>query len=186
MYHDADFADPIVAKPGRPSMGATLASLWFGVCLVNMIVPALLGLERTRGDGRAGMFLGIVAVLGLGFLAYAGGELRESLRTVTYGGWVVAATQIVPLLQFVAGGLGVGAADAMGWTADRIATENFLARVDTLAGGLIATLVTGGLLIAVAGFLGFLGRLVHRPERFEPTPRIKPIPKSGRLGRDPA
>lgn len=132
MRPDPGFAEPIVAKPGRPSMGATLASPWFGVCLVNMIVPALLGLDLTRGDGRAGMFMGIVAVLGLGFLAYAGGVLRESLRTVTYGGWVVAATQNVPLLQFFAGGIGVGAADAVGWTTDRIATENFHARVDTL------------------------------------------------------
>lgn len=66
MRPDPDFAEPIVAKDDGPWGDEALMRLWFWACVVNAIVPFLIGAGATAGEARGGMLLGVVAIVGVG------------------------------------------------------------------------------------------------------------------------
>lgn len=175
MRYDPDFANPIFAKVEGPAADGPLSRLWFWACVLNSIVPFLLGTAVTSGLARGGMVLGIVAVVWFGWSL--AGTFPEVVRTVVYGGWVVALAQLFPVFQVIAGVIAVSAVTQLGLGIG----EGQGSRVDGLAGGFLATIVTGGLLIALAGVLGGIGRVVAylaRGVRGGETGRgIEPTPK---------
>lgn len=151
MAYDPDFDGAIVKRTGWPvgrPMDRPPYDLWTWVFLANLPVATFLGCHAAYGPGLFGMGLGM-AVL------YAGGRWRcranpRAVRMVSYGGLITAALQIIPLLQIFAGILGIAAARALGQHENTHAAGAL-----TILGGLIATLVTGIVLISLAGLAGF-------------------------------
>jgi len=152
---DPDFADgkcvktPVVTPP-------TWA--WSAVVVANLPVTALLGWLITVEMGRVGMACGILLLYWLGYLAcFLAGEY---VRTVIYGAWVVAVSQTFPLLQIVAG----APANLLVQVMERgeISETGPPESITTLLGGLLATLVTGSILIASAAAFGVGIRVIIR------------------------
>lgn len=151
MAYDPDFDGAIVKRPGwaadRPGDWPPY-DLWTWVYLANLPVATFLGFHTAYGPGLIGMVLGVAGV-------YAGGRWRcranpRAFRMVSYGGLITAALQIFPLLHIFAGVLGIGAASVLGQYENTHAAGAL-----TLLGGLIATLVTGIVMISLAGVAGF-------------------------------
>ena len=124
---------------------------WMGVYLVNLIVPLYFGSLVTRGLGKAGMVIGILLVFSLGCLLCF--VSRKIILAIVYGGWIVAASQFFPLLHIFAGSIGIRAASALGMTTTHRPDD---VDVDTALGGVLATVVTGAILLAVSSILGLV------------------------------
>lgn len=150
MAYDPDFDGAAVKRPGwaveRP-MGRPPYSLWGWVYLANLPLATFLGFRVAYGPGWIGMASGVAGL-------YAAGRWMcrvnpRVVRTVSYGGVIVAAAQCIPILQLVAGVLGMAAANMLGQAPfpDQVGSM-------TLMGGLIATLATGAALIACAWIAG--------------------------------
>jgi hypothetical protein len=146
---DPYFAGQILAKSGKPPGpgGPPPVAAWIGAYAVNLILPVYLGWMMTRGGGRVGMMVGIITVFALGWRACF--VYREAVLTVSYGGWIVAASQFVPFLQMLAGLIGAGVAMAM---------TRETRDLSTAISGFLATLLTGGILIAFAAVFGLVIR----------------------------
>ena len=144
MSNPADpyFSGPDPGEPGqdkRPGRGELpLWLLWFGVYLVNMPIPIILALALVEGAGTVGMAVGIVLVFGIGCGACV--FARRLTIPVILGGLVVALGQLFPILQVMAGSIGMGMAKS---------GDEFLQ-------GLVATIITGGILLTAATMLGLL------------------------------
>lgn len=157
--NDPDFPGDIIEKGGEQARIDPTMIYWTMVCLANLVAPGILGGIATSGNARVGMVLGVFVVLALGLAACQ--VHRWAVLTVVYGGWIVAGFQPLPLMQFAAGALGMmAAAEAEAVTGGRPL------HLTTLLGGLIATVVTGGVLIGFAAAFGlamrglaFLGRM---------------------------
>ena len=120
---------------------------WLVVYAINLILPLHFGWTVTRGGGRVGMLSCTLLPFALGcrvcFLS------RTAILTVVWGGWVVAAFQCVAVLHIVAGAIGLRTALALGLVTGQRADD-----VGTVLGGAMATVVTGGILLAVAAVFG--------------------------------
>ncbi len=144
---DPYFAGRILDKSGEPTGSHGLPPLiaWSCVYAVNLIGPVYWGSMVTRDGGRVGMLIGIIVVFVLGWrVCYVS---RSTVLTVVYGGWIVAASQFLPILHLFAGGIGIAAAEPM---------SGGDGNLNTVLGGFIATLVTGCILIALAAAFGVI------------------------------
>lgn len=121
--------------------------IWIGVFAANLIVPLWRGWGVVEERGAIGMCLGIGSCF---FVAtYAAIERYEWLRfALPFGGTIVAASQIFPVLQMIAGFAGLLVASLLG-QADRE-----LLSVTSELGGFAVTIVTGGLLLTAAFGIG--------------------------------
>ncbi len=117
-------------------------------------MPLQFAWSITRQSGRAGMLAGILCYFGAGCLVAL--KSRRVLMTVVYGGWVVAASQAVPFLQMISGIFGVTAAGAVGQSSK----PGIEGDLNGEAGGFIATVVTGGILLVAALVLGLVIRVI--------------------------
>ncbi len=134
--------EPVKGKPFDAG-GRALVLSWAVVFAANLIVPGFLGWMVTREGGKLGMLIGTILVFALGCRACF--VSRRAMLTVVYGGWVVAASQLFPFLQMLAGMMGVEVAVALGQ-----ATDERLPDVVTISGGVVATMFVGFALIAAA------------------------------------
>ena len=158
---DPYFAGRVEDKAG-PSKGERPASVkrppvlaWTVVYIVNLFLPVFLGLSATREGGKFGMLLGVILYFTLGcYLCYVA---REVVRTLVYGGWVVAVAQCFLFPHMIVGLFGVSSAGALGQAADLDVTSE--------PGGFIATLVTGGILLAAAAVFGLVIRWIMSGRR---------------------
>ncbi len=123
---------------------------WALVYWINAIVPFALGLAVTGGAGLVGMLLGLALMFG------AAGRLtavsREFKIAFEVGGWIVAASQLFPVLQVLAGAIGLRA--AAGWR--QAADHSPMISANGVLGGFIATVGTGGILMTFAMGIGML------------------------------
>lgn len=130
---------------------------WSTVFAANLVVPLHFGLERTREDGRLGMIFGMAA-LWVGGIVACWRDVRTRLA-LTIGGVFVAFSQIVPLMQMIAGLIGLHL-----W--DKDLDHHVLS---TLGGGFTVTIITGPILIVVAFIIGYLVCLLFGPPDSTPT-----------------
>jgi hypothetical protein len=122
----------------KPPSGPPPLVAWFCVYAVNLIFPVAMGWSITREGGKIGMVIGIVAVFALGCrLCFMS---RRAMLPVVYAGWIVAVSQLAPILHIFAGMVGVSVAHVFG-------DETMRGEVNTVLGGFLATIVTGGILI---------------------------------------
>lgn len=151
-----------------PSASQQWQLRWPIALLLNLILPILLAWDLTARSGRIGMAAGIGLIWYLGHRLCAVGARMG--RALVVGGFVVALSQICPVLQMASGVLGIAIASAVG--------QGYLPYVDDLAspgvselGGLIATLTTGAVLILTA--IGF-GAFITMSR--QPRPVARPAP----------
>jgi hypothetical protein len=135
---------------------------WSAVYGLNLILPLLYGWSMTNDGGRVGMFAMIAMLYAFGIWAC---RSNRSLGIVlTVGGGIVALTQLFPAPQIFAGMIGTSIANRIEGVAK--APDDVTEDINTVLGGVIATGMTGGLLILLALVLGAifwgLGRSVTR------------------------
>ena len=141
---------------------------WFVIFFVNLPVCISFGYNSTTGSGRLGMGVGLL------ILFAAGWESSRRWRSlgvdIVLGGAFVALSQLLPIAQFVAGGIGLTAA---GWLDPAVKLPQLPDFAVRFSPALVATMITGVLLMAGALALGFASRLVtprhwrYGPETYE-------------------
>lgn len=153
MGYDPDFQD-LPAKGVDRFRGkrepASLAGLWTWVYIANLPFPAFMGSFICYGTGLLGMVAGAALLYGEGRRSC--GRHPWAVGTVCYGGVFVAIAQLVPIFHMLAGMLGVGVAGYL--TRQEVRGGSNLGPT----GALIATVVTGLLLIAWALVAGLIIR----------------------------
>ena len=85
---------------------------WIFVCAINMAVPLFFSATLTEEHGKLGMVLAVVSFFICGCFLCA--FQRDLALAVIIGGVVVAMTQLMPILQIVAGTIGLAVGDALG------------------------------------------------------------------------
>ncbi|WP_435018438.1 hypothetical protein TA3x_000412 [Tundrisphaera sp. TA3] len=141
-----DVADGKIARSKGPMIVA-----WIAVFCANLPVPLFLAAGLTQKAGKGGMILAILLMLALGAMAVSAS--RKGGWAVVIGGWIVAVSQLMPVLHIIAGSMGMSA--ALG------GTKAYSAGLDDEPGGFIATIVTGGILITIALAIGAVLLLVR-------------------------
>ena len=142
--------DPYFAGQGldqsakRRSPDANLSRpAWGCVFATNLIVPLIFGWTACFRAGVFGMFVGMLVVFGLG--CYWSSRSRWVMRTVVYGGWVVASFQLFPFFHVIAGMMAISLARSPG--AGDAEEPGF---ITSELGGFIATLGTAAILLTVS------------------------------------
>jgi hypothetical protein len=138
----------------RYASGLHLA--WVIVFLLNLVTPLLFGWSRTESSGRIGMLIAAFLLLALGYGAC--GTARGIARPLVAGGILVAISQFFPLIQIIAGLIGMGIGSAAGQVDGRGDIGPGFVRTET--GGFLVTLVTGGLLMTAALVAGAFLRII--------------------------
>jgi MFS family permease len=151
--------DPLSRRARAWTYGA-----WIFVCAINMAVPLLFSATLTEEHGKLGMLLAVVSFFLCGCLLCA--FQRNLALAVIIGGVIVALTQLFPILHIVAGWIGMAVGDLLG-VADFGRGDDSPRLLNEL-GGFVVTLVTGGILMAIATGIGLTiqwftaRRRVHR------------------------
>ena len=136
---------------GKPeeAAGRPLSRAWLTVFLANSPVPLFYAWFLTAKHGRIGMVAAIVLWWSLGHLVCKTNR-RLGLSLVA-GGILVALSQCFPLLQIIAGMVSL---NIYGRLAQAVAGGSVRGpQEQTEFGGFLVTMLTGGMLMAVA--LGF-------------------------------
>lgn len=156
-------ADTSRKATGSGPIPKLIFNWWVLVFLGNLFIPLLLGWDMTTPRGRVGMGLGILVLCLLGIVACARSVLVG--RMLIVGGAVVALSQFLPIPQIIAGSIGMNTGVAVGLVRALPERQNEPEDVSNVAGGLVVTLMSGGLLMAAAIVLGFMARIVT-PDRW--------------------
>jgi hypothetical protein len=143
-------------RAGDRRYASRLHLAWVIVFLLNLVVPGFFGWMVTESGGRNGMLIATLLLLALGYGAC--GAARRTARTLVFGGLLVTITQFFPLVQIVAGFIGLGIGEAIG-QAD-MSDDALPGQVKSEAGGFLITLVTGGLLMAISLVAGGFLRII--------------------------
>lgn len=152
-----------------PSTSHEWQRRWPIALALNLIVPVLMAGALPGGCGPLGIAAGIGLIWYLGHRLCA---LQSGVgRALVIGGYIVALSQICPLLQMAAGLLGIGVARALCQGDLAIFDDGQIPGVTDL-GGLIATMTTGVVLtltaLAIGGFI-----TMTRPR--QPVVRVVPL-----------
>lgn len=152
---------PRAGPAGR--RGAVVLHLaWVAVFAANLIVPLLFGWGMAGPRGRSGLVAAAALILGLGSgLCY---YRRDLAAPLVVGATLVALTQLFPLLQILAGVVGVGIVRSLGLMGGG---GDGPPQILGPLGGFVVTLVTGGILIAVSAGAGLFLRF-FTPARWWP------------------
>lgn len=129
---------------------------WLFVFAINMAVPLFLSHPVTEKHGRLGLLFGALLLLALGY--YLCAVNRRFGPALIVGGVLIAISQVFPVMQVIAGMLGMTVGKAMGLAS--FGDDYEVPQITTEEGGFIVTLVTGGILMAAAACSGMLLRLV--------------------------
>ena len=141
------------AAPDYPDLRArvwTLAS-WIFVFGINLAVPLIFSSSMTDEHGKLGMFIAVTSLLFSGCLVCA--VRRELAVSLLIGGALVGLMQVFPLLQFLAGVIGMAAGSCFGLA--EFGGDERSPRLTSELGGFVVTLITGGSLMTAAACLGW-------------------------------
>ncbi len=127
---------------------------WVAVFVLNMAFPLLFGWSLTREHGRIGMMAAASLLLAMGWCICS--VARDFATPFIGGAAFVALAQLFPILQMIAGLIGMGVGQALD-LAD-FGDESRPDRILSEFGGFVITIVTGGLLIAAGAGFGLLIR----------------------------
>ncbi len=141
--------------PRRPTRKFSYVA-WLFVFAINMAVPLYFSHPVTEYHGRLGLLFGALLLLALGY--YICAVNRRFSSALIVGGAIIAITQVFPVIQIIAGMLGMTVGKAMGLAS--LGDDHGVPQITTEEGGFIVTLVTGGILMAAAACSGMLLRLV--------------------------
>ena len=122
---------------------------WIVVILANLILPLPMGLSCTAGSGITGIFAAIGLLWFFGHVE--SGKAPRMGFALNAGGLIVAMSQLYPGLQIISGILGLSIGERIGLVSRDM-------KISSAMGGLLVTLLTGGMLIAIAWMAGLVVR----------------------------
>ncbi len=123
---------------------------WTAVYLLNLVIPSFLAWTMTTAPARIGALGAIVILLAVGYCLC---QVRPLWMLVTIrGSFLVAISQIFPILQIMCGALAIRSLIFIGW----IEEANFREMLGTTASGFIVTMLTGGSLLLISAVLGLI------------------------------
>ena len=140
------------------SSAKRLYMAWFFIFALNLIAPLYFGWRMTEDGGRIGMLLAAILLLAVGYWICA--SARELGFALVVGGVAVALSQVLPMLQIMAGALGCALAVAMGLHSNGDAVDSPPMVVGEV-GGFVVTLITGSLLMGAALVTGLALRALR-------------------------
>jgi hypothetical protein len=139
--------------PAAGRLPMRLLAGWTAIFLLNMPLPLLFAGEVTRNHGRSGVFVASAT------LWLLGGWVCVAQRKVGFalavGGAPVALSQIVPLLQIMAGIVALTVGELFQQVENK---DDAVGQVVSEPGGFLLTMITGSLLMGAALVLGLLLR----------------------------
>jgi hypothetical protein len=148
-----------------PQKGGTIVfGAWVIVFLFNMGMPLFFALSMTGPSERIGMFVAALLLFVAGLLVCR--ENGHFAWSVIAGAIIVGISQAVPVLHVIAGLVGFQIAAAFGFTLDGNADR--ADRSAGVGGGLIVTLVVGGILLGASTGIGVILRLITPKHWWEP------------------
>jgi hypothetical protein len=160
-------------KETDPTSALPLRVGWPMVFLANLPVPLLFGWGVCDWSGRIGMFAAI------GLLYVLGREICRRVRGLDLimicGGVLVALSQVYPMIHIFSAGLAFRTAERLGLLEST--------KVPDVAGaftGCIVTLLTGGILLAIAAVAG----LSYPIAKVMPDPHHTRHPSKSAVGLD--
>jgi hypothetical protein len=122
---------------------------WLAVFAWNLFVPLPLGLGVLKHGGRIGLSIAIALLVASGcYFCIASQRIG---RVLVAGGIFIALTQSFPILQFLAGTIGLFLAAKFASVEQGGTTES---------AGFVATLVTGAILIGLSLGIGLVLRRI--------------------------
>ncbi len=133
---------------------AVRCSTWLLVFLLNLFLPGFLGWGYTVGSARWGMLLGVIIcfAIGLGFC-----YLSRWIGTLLIrGGNMVAVSQMLVFPHLIIGSYAVSLGSRFNLNAQ---IHRDVEHLDSFLGGLFATGITGGALMAISLTAGFILQL---------------------------
>jgi|GEM_PF-2725717 len=132
---------------------------WLAVFASNLLLPLVFARILVQGKGWAGVALGIAFLLATTWmLHYASPRM---MKITWRGGITVAYLQAFPILHYFAGHFGHWLAEQLG-TAQEMDFDRFLATLNSIAAGFVATVGTGLALLCAAFLIGVFYSLDHR------------------------
>ncbi|SIO66555.1 hypothetical protein SAMN05444166_8127 [Singulisphaera sp. GP187] len=145
---------------------------WLLVFSLNLIVPLIWGWPFTDKSGRLGM--GIAIFLAWLWPMFVGEKSQRFLFAMVVGGGFVAALQICPVIQMVAGMVGITVTESL----ELAVQSRRLTKPNGELAGFLTTAITGSVLQAVALVFGAIAYLltgrypgwpsVQDPKKIEP------------------
>ena len=128
---------------------------WLTVFALNLILPGFLGWQTTENGGRLGMLVGAAVLLTVGlWICSRAAKLGFAL---IIGGIAVALSQVIGILQMLAGISAYACAEALGLVESMQAGPH----ISNAIGGFVITLITGALLMAAALVAGLMLRALR-------------------------
>jgi hypothetical protein len=112
-YQAPEAAEGLIERPKQPERRLErFATIGWPIALgLNLPIPLMFGAAMTGHAGRWGMFLGILVMLGLGYLfCYC---LPDLSRRFVWVSGLMAVTQFLPLLQIIAGMIAITIANRL-------------------------------------------------------------------------
>ena len=154
------YESPAEVVDGPPSEARRISrAMWVWPILfsVNLVVPLFLGWGVVENEGRLGLLVALILMLGVG---WAVGYWRpQTLRLLMAGGVITAISQMFPVLHFFFGIAAMSVAELMGLTNDIYGDGPSL--VGALRGFVITLIVGLGMMLVALGF-GVLGVTINR------------------------
>ncbi len=141
------------------------SSYWnlFFVALVNMIEPFLFANIISSKKGMIGVVIGVFAVLAITWFVHR--FANHLVKYIVLGGGLVAFSQFFPVLQMMAGSIGIWLSDKLFGKTWRPPQDDGFAdkfdMVDSIPSGVLVTVVVGSLLLIVSFLVGLGLRSIH-------------------------
>ena len=128
-----------------------LSYAWPIVFLLNLIVPILLASSLLKITAVFGLIVVVVAYLAVGWLI--GRRWPGLLRRVVAGGWVICVSQVLPMIQMLAGLIAI---ELVGWLGVTNSVDDLMSPKGLNSGVTVAlvTFFCGGILLTAALFVG--------------------------------
>lgn len=145
---------PVAAKKDRA--GWRLYVVWGTVFAFNMALPLLIGWQMTEEHGRLGLLAAVAILFVLGCCLCASD--RRFAIILIVGAVFVGLSQVIPILQAVAGVIGLVMGQVVGGVEPHKSVDVTFREVINDLGGFVAMFVTGGILMGASAACGVLVR----------------------------
>ncbi len=149
MDGDNPYQPPEAIEVAASAFRGKWLVLWIFVFVANLLMPVFFAWTVLEDGGGSGVLLGTALLLGISIVVLI--QFPRLIRWTRIGGIVVAVSQLFPLLQIVAGSIGIGSAEIVG-AARKLTPEEqdfLIAPPLGFAAALVTTLVTGAVLLLV-------------------------------------
>ncbi|MEM9185223.1 MAG: hypothetical protein AAGB00_01855 [Planctomycetota bacterium] len=134
----------------------SLIAAWCGTWALNLPIAVFFGWILTDAWGRVGMGVAILGIATLGGVAVR--RSKAAGQVLVRGGLLFALTQFFPILQIISGFVAQALLDGLGF--DDPAGFGPNANALGFVPAVIATLVSGGLIVAAGLLVGLLLRAI--------------------------